>query len=287
MIKDKDYKLYYGNFEKIKGKGVYLIRNLDNNNLKIGLTNDLKRRLHEIEKSFQFCGSIPNLKIECFIKYQNNESLEQFLHNELQEFNYQNEWFSIENINIILDRLNDFNYSDVKINNKNNSSKERKGHKKKFKKDYYYKYKFGTMYIYIKTKQKTYDTFCDINQMYSEIMDNINKLYVEEDDFGEIINPKSFKPSYDILIAFNDYNTNIIIEYAPMEYISLESYLLSEHKKYMDSKFLKEKENIIKKLNSYSFKTNSIEDLEKLCIDIQKDLNEYIRYKNLQNYKKY
>jgi hypothetical protein len=105
MIENKDYKLHYNDFELLNMNGVYLLRNLDNNKLKIGITNNLMRRLNEIEKSFQFCGIIPKLNIECFIEYNNNEILEQYLHKELQEFNYQNEWFSKDNINIVLDRI--------------------------------------------------------------------------------------------------------------------------------------------------------------------------------------
>jgi hypothetical protein len=107
-MKKEEYKLHYENFELLKTEGVYLIRNLDNYKLKIGITNDIIRRLHEIKKSFQFCGTTPKLDIECFIEYKYNLELEQFLHKQFQEFNYQNEWFSIGNIDTILDKLQDF-----------------------------------------------------------------------------------------------------------------------------------------------------------------------------------
>jgi hypothetical protein len=111
MIKDKDYKLHYDNFDKIKVNGVYLIRNLDNNSLKIGMTDNLKRRLKEIGKSFQFCGVIPKLEVEVFIEYKYNYELEQYLHKEFSNNRIQNEWFDIEDILIVLQKLGEFQYN--------------------------------------------------------------------------------------------------------------------------------------------------------------------------------
>ena len=46
MIENKDYKLRTG--ENIRGntKGLYLIKNLDNNMIKIGITSDIKKDLN-------------------------------------------------------------------------------------------------------------------------------------------------------------------------------------------------------------------------------------------------
>ena len=113
MIKDKDYKIHFENLESIKDiKGVYLLRNLDTGKLKIGTTKDVTRRLQQIIKSFQFCGTIPKLEIECFIEYGYSLELERFLHKELEEYNYQNEWFNIYNINVVLNKLNIFEYQE-------------------------------------------------------------------------------------------------------------------------------------------------------------------------------
>ena len=77
MIENKNYKIHNNteDLENLNLKGVYLIRNLDNNMLKIGIANNLSRRFKEIENSFRFCGVVPNLKIECFIEYEHNYEL--------------------------------------------------------------------------------------------------------------------------------------------------------------------------------------------------------------------
>lgn len=113
-MKETEYKLHYGGYDDLKTKGVYLIRNEDNNKLKIGITANLPRRLKEIKKSFQFCGTIPKLEIEGYIEYEYNLELEQYLHKELKEYNYQNEWFAIDDINIVLEKLKDFEHSESK-----------------------------------------------------------------------------------------------------------------------------------------------------------------------------
>jgi predicted GIY-YIG superfamily endonuclease len=78
-MKETEYKIHYKNFDRLKDiLGVYLIRNLDNNTLKIGITDNLPKRYKQIIKTFNFCGSTPKLKIECYIEYKNNLQLEQF-----------------------------------------------------------------------------------------------------------------------------------------------------------------------------------------------------------------
>ena len=103
-----EYNIYYSNLDKLDKKGLYCLRNLNNNMLKIGIANNLSRRFKEIQNNFKFCGAIPDLKIECFIEYTNNYKLEQYLHKEFKELNYQNEWFSIENINLVLKKVEEF-----------------------------------------------------------------------------------------------------------------------------------------------------------------------------------
>src|SRR5574344_1762109 len=96
------YKIYKNNFKECKDKGVYLIRNLDNGLLKIGKASNIIRRLNEIEGSFKFCGVVPRLNIEAFIEYDNNSELERYLHNTFEHNRIQNEWFDIENYQIVL-----------------------------------------------------------------------------------------------------------------------------------------------------------------------------------------
>lgn len=115
MRKDIDYKLYDNNFDNIKTKGVYVIQDLNNNRVKIGITDNLSRRYKEILKSFKFCGTIPDLKIIYFIEYKDNFKLEQYLHKELRDYNYLNEWFDLENnFQLILDAIGSFECANKK-----------------------------------------------------------------------------------------------------------------------------------------------------------------------------
>lgn len=50
--------------------------------------------------------------MECFIEYGYSLELEIFLHRELEDYNYQNEWFNIYNINVVLNKLNIFEYQE-------------------------------------------------------------------------------------------------------------------------------------------------------------------------------
>lgn len=109
-------KIYYDNLEDLELKGVYLIRNLDNKLLKIGICKNLKRRFKEIQNSFNFVGHNSNLKIECFIECDNNLEVEKRLHDKFKDCNYKNEWFDIKDISPILNVINKYNIK--KSNNK-------------------------------------------------------------------------------------------------------------------------------------------------------------------------
>lgn len=102
-------KIHKGeNLQENNFRGVYLIRNLDNRLLKIGRCNNLARRFKEIVRSFNFCGVEPKLKVECFLEYDNEIDLELYLHEQFKEVREQNEWFEIEDIHIILEKLDSF-----------------------------------------------------------------------------------------------------------------------------------------------------------------------------------
>lgn len=103
-----NYTIHYDNLENIELRGLYLIRNLDNNMLKIGVSNNLKSRINEIRSGFKFCGIEPHLKIECFIETIHYYKLENFLHKEFAENNHQNEWFNITNINTVLEKVKEY-----------------------------------------------------------------------------------------------------------------------------------------------------------------------------------
>lgn len=110
-------KVYYDNLNNLELKGVYVIRNLDNELLKIGICKNLKRRFKEIQNNFNFVGQNSNLKIECFIECDNNLEIEKYLHSKFKDYNYKNEWFKIKEISPILDAINKF-----KIKSSNNKN---------------------------------------------------------------------------------------------------------------------------------------------------------------------
>lgn len=111
-MKETEYKLYCDNLESLELTGVYLLRNLDNKKLKIGSTENLNKRIKDIESNFRFCGIEPHLKAECFIEFKHNLELEKFLHKYLKQYNYMNEWFSIDDINIVLNEIKFFKDND-------------------------------------------------------------------------------------------------------------------------------------------------------------------------------
>lgn len=283
MKENKDYKIHYKNFENLKMNGVYLIRNLDNNTLKIGITDNLPRRYKEIIKTFNFCGSIPNLKIECYIEYNSNLQLEQFLHEELKEFNYQNEWFNINDIKIILEKVDKFQHieinEEIELNENNNTILE----------DRYYLYNdyISKKNIYIKCYQENLSAILILDDIHNKIYNDFSYYSCSYNSESE--NCNKIILSEDIKQLFNKYDTYALIEIEPNKYISLESYLLEEYKNNVLYVFKKIKENTINKLNTIDIcnSINIIEDIEQTCISIQKDLNNCIKYKNRQNYKPY
>ena len=103
-----NYDIYFEDLENLELKGLYLVRNLDNNMLKIGVANNLKSRINEIKSGFKFCGINPNIKVECFIETNHHYKLEKHLHNEFADSNYQNEWFDISDINIVLEKVREY-----------------------------------------------------------------------------------------------------------------------------------------------------------------------------------
>lgn len=138
MILNEDYKLHTeDNLENLKLEGVYLIRNLDNNTLKIGVANNLNRRFKEIQKQFKFCGHVPNLRIECLIEYNYPYDLEKYLHNEFNEVNSQNEWFYIDNINDIIIKLDNFEFVKNEAITNFNSTSNKKSKKTELKNSKY------------------------------------------------------------------------------------------------------------------------------------------------------
>ena len=85
--------------------GLYLIRNLDTNALKIGITNNLQSRFKDLIATFKHVGISPRLKVECFLECEIKvySRLERMLHKKFKKYNIQNEWFDIRNIDNILE----------------------------------------------------------------------------------------------------------------------------------------------------------------------------------------
>ena len=78
---------------------VYFIRNKYNGLLKIGKTNDLQRRINEIERCFNFLGLDTNELVVEAISYcpygMNNGKVETYYHNLFKEKRKIGEWFDV------------------------------------------------------------------------------------------------------------------------------------------------------------------------------------------------
>lgn len=252
-MNETEYELYYDKFEELKCKGVYLIRNLDNNTLKIGITDNLPRRFKEINKSFKFCGTEPNLKIECFIKYENNLDLERFLHKTFLEYNSQNEWFNIEDITMVLKKLDDFIYIEPKkieavekIDKIEQKDKIINSVDKYYLHSYYHYNKkdkngnYEVNDIYIKATSK--DRACSlIDKIYADIFHDWNYFgceYIEE--LYTEINPSDY-----LIENFKKIETKAIIKLTNKCYTSLGNYLIKEYNTRLIERFNQIKTYII------------------------------------------
>jgi len=223
-----------------------LIKNKDNDKLKIGITNNLMRRLSEIKKSFQFCGVIPELDIECYIEYKHNLELEQYLHKELKEYNYQNEWFSIDNIDIVLEKLNDFKYEkelkEIKPLIKENFNIPEENNIDKFmvKSMKYYLYnhyewhdcKNYTRYsIYIKCNGDEWTACSMIDDIQGDIFHDWNYFThcYEKERYNK------FDASDELIDKFKELNTNAIIKTENGNINSLEDHFIQKYNNYLSN----------------------------------------------------
>lgn len=280
MIKDIDYKIHYSNFNELKVKGVYLIRNLDNKKLKIGITDNLPRRFKQINNSFSFCGVNTNLKIECYIEYEYNLELERYLHKNFEEFNYKNEWFSIENIEIILNKLDDFTkiipfeFKKQTIEIKEEvakshicSNKENKSLIDKYIKYYHSEYNretedYNSKVLYIKTNR----------EWFMSILTDIQKKILDYDDYysNEICNGvnenriKKSKLNKEVLRLF-DNGSKVVIEISKNKYMDFEKYLFKKYKETFLLEYNHIKEDIISELNNPLFRDT--ENIDEMCKD--------------------
>lgn len=219
----ENIKIHKGeNLQENNFRGVYLIRNLDNDLLKIGRCNNLARRFKEIVKSFNFCGVEPRLTIECFLEYDYEIDLELYLHEQFDDVREQNEWFKINDIETVLEKLTDFKKKErAKKENKKNKikikhKKERYIEEKKEMEEYHY---FEFIDVYSKRDKVTRMTWRSkildigiLEKKVSEIMKcnydiyNITMFYE-----GDIIEHEII-PDESILNAFEEKNTDCVVE---------------------------------------------------------------------------
>ncbi|HBJ1650352.1 TPA: GIY-YIG nuclease family protein [Clostridium botulinum] len=297
-MKKIEYKLHYENIKELKTEGVYLLRNLDNNKLKIGITNNTKRRLHQIEKSFNFCGSIPKLNFECFIEYKHNLDLEQFLHKELKDYNYQNEWFSIDNINLVLNKIENFQYKETTEEDK--KFKQAKPKKSRIvTEDYkYYRYKFNTIYdgeqidclVYFKRKLNSSGVAGVIGKVANSMGYSWDCFMLKDWELKEL-NKIGINELNNL---FKQYNTDTIVKTSG-KYMRLDVYLGNLLRTIKIKNLIKNKDVIINTINNM-INSNSnnmnidciksdINNIEENCIKIQQYLNHSIEPHNRKNYK--
>jgi hypothetical protein len=183
-MKEIEYKLHYDNFDTINRiEGVYLLRNLDNNKLKIGSSINLNDRIKVIESNFRFCGIEPHLKIECFIEFKHNLELEKFLHKYLKQYNYMNEWFSIDNIDIVLKEIKFFKdndkidfYTRDKYKNIYKQMKEQAKHENAIICNEWQEYRNFEVWIH----DNYYETCGECLKVSKEIINKDNNIYCPE-----------------------------------------------------------------------------------------------------------
>lgn len=83
-------------------KGVYIIKNLENNLIKIGRANNLKKRFKGILTTFRFCAKDDKLILVAFIEHDNNIELESYLHKQFKDYRVMGEWFNVDYKEVII-----------------------------------------------------------------------------------------------------------------------------------------------------------------------------------------
>lgn len=109
---------YFSIFQQSKNKcGVYIIRIQNTDHFKIGITNDLKKRMSNFAT-----GNPQNLKIEYFVATKHYKSLEKHFHEIFKENRTKGEWFNfnetefrdLESHLVVLHRSKEFFVHDLK-----------------------------------------------------------------------------------------------------------------------------------------------------------------------------
>lgn len=82
----------------MKEKGLYLIRNNYNNNIKIGITDDIEKRIKQLESYFYHVGIKCDLELLYYVHNIDNIGMEKRLHSKYKNYRVCGEWFAINNI---------------------------------------------------------------------------------------------------------------------------------------------------------------------------------------------
>ena len=288
MIENKNYKIHNNteDLENLNLKGVYLIRNLDNNMLKIGIANNLSRRFKEIENSFRFCGVVPNLKIECFIEYEHNYELEQWLHKEFKEYNYQNEWFDIKDINLVIDKISECKlnsskkYEYIELNNiRLNISKNKNDFTINFPSKILFDKEGASIYNIIKDEK--------IIKVIIELINSCNKRNISAISLNYLINNCGYSENDKNLKSFknllNKLDKNNVIKIINEYYRGNDLILIDINNLINDNDYINLSDNELNTINNISKDNREINTLLKLYIYLKITKNKNISYNTIKN----
>lgn len=282
-------KIYYDNLEELKLNGVYLIRNLDNNLLKIGRCSDLQRRFKEIKGAFKHIGVDPNLKIECFIEYEYNTQLERYLHKKFKDNRIQNEWFEINNIDPIILSLNDFKFKPEttirtrELSKNKNSNKEIKLELKYYKFNFYFGKEWYTIAFRSYYKEVN---FSYLNSICHELGYNQKYNYFYE-YYNDIIEDEDIKECEELEDQFKNINCNYIVKVND-DWISIKEFLkpiiLNIKKKEIDQI----KMTLTNVINDFdNIDLNNYEDIKRVYSKMYEDIENQLYLDTLYYSKRY
>ena len=97
MIKiDKSFTLYKDNF--IQPNIIYIIKNLNTNYYKIGITSDIDRRFRQLQLQSGCKLQILDWYALDICNDLSAQEIEKILHKEYKEYNIIGEWYDIDNI---------------------------------------------------------------------------------------------------------------------------------------------------------------------------------------------
>jgi len=93
---DKAFTIYKDNF--LQSNGIYIIKNVNTNYYKIGITSDIDRRFRQLQLQSGCKLKIIDWYLLDVDNNMNAKQIENKLHNKYKEYNIIGEWFDIDNI---------------------------------------------------------------------------------------------------------------------------------------------------------------------------------------------